>query len=456
MTYHSFLCMLIISVLFTNNYNLIQCTKHKFKFDFITASRNDSAFNPQYHKNSSSYTLNNTLLYYMNHDLFTYICLGETNEQCFDVLFSFQTYVTWICTNNKVNAKYNYTNSLTYESLKQSKMISADSKVVLGNKCTDVLDTELNFNTYINFFTVDEMKCDSKYSGEIGLNIKDLMYLSNSNDSLVEQFKHANIINNEIISIRYDNDFSGKVIFGDTFSQYKDVPFYELSTLSHSLVIARRYMDSIALYSNQLSRKLGVEKSHRKIFRLSGRAMLDYSSTFITLPYDLFIDIVKYVFNDDSNCELSELNGLHYVICNMKIFPNIVIDTFVIGLKRTMRIEMNIRKMFIRHKDSFVFGVVGKKGFRDVSLGDLFLRRYVTFLDRKNKLMRLYLKDDVVSDSEDAFFVAFVIWFVLAIVLMIIMFNVFYELVDNNKGKKKVHLMSKSSKVKLNKHFEEK
>jgi hypothetical protein len=140
----------------------------------------------------------------------------------------------------------------------------------------------------------------------------------------------------------------------------------------------------------------------------------------------------------------------------MKIFPNIVIDTFVIGLKRTMRIEMNIRKMFIRHKDSFVFGVVGKKGFRDVSLGDLFLRRYVTFLDRKNKLMRLYLKDDVVSDSEDAFFVAFVIWFVLAIVLMIIMFNVFYELVDNNKGKKKVHLISKTSKVKLNKHFEEK
>ena len=391
-----------------------------FRLDFSLEASNNSS-------NSSS------LEYLFSHILSSPVCLG-IDPQCFSVPLSFSTYSSWICTVPGFfqNVFFNASLSVTNKCLGTNHVISAMNKVLYGTPYQDILTTPYNEKTIINFSGVSEC---GKLQGEIGLNMKDLLYVSRTNDSLIEQLFNNNVIDSEIFSIRYTNKTHGYVILGDSYDEYDNMKYSEISTTSYSIVTSGRYVEMISFFSKK-NLKNGIHNSKIN-YMLNRRLVLDFSSSFVSLPYDIFEIIRDKIFknlllNKICNFEKTE-NEIFYIICSKSVFQKITLDTFVIYLGRNSKIEFGLLKMFVIYKDKFICGIVGKKDYTYITLGDTYLRKHIVLFNIKEKMIRFYPKDAVLGNVGYNV-LSLLIWFIFGMGLIVCVTNMVYEIFIKRKS----------------------
>lgn len=378
------------------------------------------------------------------HHLISSICLG-VDPQCLNITLSFQTYFSWICSGK--HSVYNKTNSITYKELNATTVISAMNKVYSAHKVQDVLTTQYNKEAIVKFGTIDEVDCDVN-QGEIGLNVKDLILSTRSNESIIEQLRNKSIIDDEILSIRYINKTNGYVIFGDLYSEYDEMKYIEISTSSYSIVTSGRFVESVSFYMKKQTNRWNKYNS-LLTYEVNRRLLLDFSSNFITVPEKIFIRLKDDVFRSFITTKMCSLtnttnNDTIYIICDKKVFPMMRIDTIAINLGRTSKIEFNVKQTFVKEKDKFICGIVTKKNHSYISLGDVYLRKYIVLFDMKRKTFRLYPKDSVNAHYGYLIF-GMILLFIFAMGLLIYLGNIIEEVFFKRRKKYKQASGRKSS-----------
>ena len=374
--------------------------------------------------------------HYNSHDLITRICFGFPN-QCLNINITFNSYYTWLCSNNKSNF-YNPNLSSTVKKLKEKKLISSSNHIIEGNYYNELIDMENNENTNINLLLITNSNCFLIGKGELSLGNEDLLHLQNINESFIDQLYDNEIISNKIISIKYNNETNGEIILGDSYEIYDNEKYIQIPMISYSIITSSNFVYRIDLSSNLYSSNYHKIKSSIEINR---RLILNFNSSFIFVNKIAFFNISNVTFSSyftNSICKLKFNKEFQsdWIVCSKHIL-NTKLDNLNIFLSTGEKIEINLSKLFLSYKkDKLIFGIISKPNLQYIILGDIFLRRFNIFLDKENKIIRLYSNNIKVSVTNINPF-SLIFMFIFGLSLILCMWNIGDTLFKKKPTKKK-------------------
>ena len=310
------LFVLFSTFLFTT----IECIENTFKIDFsfLLPNYNDTnQIELNLNDESKSNLINNksflqNISYYKNIKPITNICIGDP-FQCFQVPISFNISET-IFNLNSINFKYKKSSSFSILSDINNTFYVSD--IIKLSKRTKNTISEFNFilinesKTFIpdlNIIGLGKNKLFSNYSLENEFSF-----------SLMKQLKDQKFIETSEITIKYNNDFSGKITLGTNYTGMKlDESLYlELPNNENSLngFLQSIYIVDTTIRSTKKQQIDLLEKEKRK------RINIEFGSTFITFGKEIFEKFKTISFNSYINagiCDLKkdELFQTQYIIC---------------------------------------------------------------------------------------------------------------------------------------------
>ena len=380
----------------------INCIENEFNIDFsfllpdynttnlIGFSSNDDT-QPDF--------VNNKLVlqnqeYYRNIKPMTNLCIGNP-FQCFQIPISFNMSET-IINLNLVN--FNYLKSSSFSLLSDIDTIFYASDTIKLSKRAKNVISEFNFiltnesNTFLSNLSV------------IGLG-KNRLYnnYSTGNDysfSLVKQLRDKKLIETSEMTIKYINDFSGKITLGtDYFGMEIDESlFLELPNNDNSLngFLQSIYVVDTTIRSTRKPQKDLLEKETRK------RINIDFNSTFITFGEEIFEKLKIISFNSYINagiCDLKkdEMYQVQYIICKDDIL-NSNLDKLFFVINQRKNIAINLNDLFLPYKDenekkNNIFGIISGSVNDTINIGTVLLKKYILCINREKNSVRLYLKN---------------------------------------------------------------
>ena len=100
--------------------------------------------------------------------------------------------------------------------------------------------------------------------------------------------------------------------------------------------------------------------------------------------------------------------------------------------------------MFVIYKDKFICGIVGKKDYTYITLGDTYLRKHIVLFNIKEKMIRFYPKDAVLGNVGYNV-LSLLIWFIFGMGLIVCVTNMVYEIFIKRKSRFKLASGRRSS-----------
>ena len=376
-------------------------------------------FSQNISNDSTTFDTNN-LSYYFKHPLLTYVCLGYP-KKCIKTELSFSSKQTWFCyehesnksslTKKSIKNLYQPEKSHTFKKLNYSKEIYTSNGVICGNYSQDILriGNNNNNNNPLFFYIIDNCTDENSNSsnGELGLGEEYAPYdLSSSSESLIDQLKKIEIIKTSIIRIKYINDTYGEVALGADYKKLNknNTKFFDLPMVNYSSIISTfvKYLNIIREINvdedNSSEKKINIE------FKSKLRLKIDFTSSFITVPQDVFdklinISFSKYINHNKKLCLIkkSKNHDMKFLICD-QIILNTNLDRLIFELDWRTNIEVGLEDLFLVKKDHvtkknyIILGIISQNNLKYIGLGDIFLKNFVIFLDNDNKLIRFYNK----------------------------------------------------------------
>lgn len=404
-------------VFFILNINNIH---NKFTIDFsFLLPENNNQITPIINENTNENTEENSneniiyknISYFFNINPMVKLCIGEP-FQCFFIKLSFNSYET-IININYTNFKYKDSSSFQILSNINETLIASET-IRIGTENKFLIE---NFN----FLLTDNL--DENIVSEIGLGRLSQYYkkFPDKEFSLIKQLNNKKMIETTEITIKYYDDFSGEIILGTNYtglnvgeSQYLELP--DLNNYLQSIYIED------ATTKKQQKDLLAQEK--RK------RLKIDFNSTFISMPIEIFEQIKKISFMSYINAEIcvmkkDEKYDIEYLICKDDIL-NSNLDRLFIIFNWKKNISVSLNDLFLpykseKEKQNYIFGIISSNNNDTVNVGSVLLKKYMICLNREKNSIRLYLKNIQMDlEKTDIFGIVGIIALTIIICILII------------------------------------
>ena len=419
----------IFSIFF---FTIVKCIENTFKIDFsflipednntiqIGINSNDESESNLTNKN----TFLQNMTYYQNIKPITNICLGDP-FQCFQIIISFNICET-ILNLNITNFDYKKSSSFSLLSDLDTVFYASDT-VKLGKRSKNVISK-------YNFILINETNSsepDLSNLNVIGLG-KNRLFGNYSTEkdysfSLVKQLLNKNIITTTEMTIKYENDFSGKITLGtDYFQKQIDESLYlELPNNENSFngYLQSIYVVDTTIRSTKRQRLDLLEKGMRQ------RITLDFNSAFIVFGEEIFEKLKITSFNSYINAGICDIKKddnfqIQYIICKDDIL-NSNLDKLIFLINQRKNIAINLNDLFLpyqeeKEKKNLIFGIISGDLNNTIYIGTILLKKYRSCINREKNSVRLYLKNISKEIPTDYFGIGGIIVLAAIICLLII------------------------------------
>jgi hypothetical protein len=381
-----FILLLIININYINNTFTLD-----FSFSLPNSNNNTLITNNKIENNPINESFSKNLSYYFSISPMVKLCIGDP-LQCFLIQISFSSYET-ILNLNSFNFQYMDSSSFRALTTINTTFLGSDT-IKLGNEKKNLIDNYnfiLTNESYINIIS------------EIGLG-KIMQYHyefpAEYDFSLIKQLNNKKMIESSEITIKYSDDFSGELILGTNYtgmnideSQYLELPNTENSLNGYLQSI---YIEDATISTTKKQQKDLLAQEKRK------RIKLDFNSTFIKMPEEIFNQIKLISFISYINAEICEVKKnekleIEYLICKDDIL-NSNLDRLFIIFNWKKNISVSLNDLFLPYnseneKKNNIFGIISSKDNNTIYIGTVLLKKYMICLNREKNLIRLYLKN---------------------------------------------------------------
>ena len=381
-----FILLLIININYINNTFALD-----FSFSLPNSNNNTLITNNKIENNPINESFSKNLSYYFSISPMVKLCIGDP-LQCFLIQISFSSYET-ILNLNSLNFQYMDSSSFRALTTINTTFLGSDT-IKLGNEKKNLIDNYnfiLTNESYINIIS------------EIGLG-KIMQYHyefpAEYDFSLIKQLNNKKMIESSEITIKYSDDFSGELILGTNYtgmnideSQYLELPNTENSLNGYLQSI---YIEDATISTTKKQQKDLLAQEKRK------RIKLDFNSTFIKMPEEIFNQIKLISFISYINAEICEVKKnekleIEYLICKDDIL-NSNLDRLFIIFNWKKNISVSLNDLFLPYnseneKKNNIFGIISSKDNNTIYIGTVLLKKYMICLNREKNLIRLYLKN---------------------------------------------------------------
>ena len=412
-------CQYIVFFLFNIHY--INNT-YTIDFSFLSSDCNNKTL--IYNNKDKIYneSISKDIYYYFNISPKIKICIGSP-FQCFFIQASFTSSET-ILNMNELN--YNFLDSSSFNALtKINKIIIASDIIRLGTENKNSIE---NFNFIIANSSKEDMISEIGLGRVTQYNSKYPTY----EFSLIKYLNMKKIIGTSEITVKYIDDFSGEIIIGTNYTgmNIDESQYLELPNTENSL---NGYLQSIYIEDATISTTKKQQKdllAHEKRKRLK----IDFGSTFISMPEDIFeqiklISFISYINAEICEVKINNFYGIEYVICNDDIL-NTNLDRLFIIFNWKKNISVSLNDLFLPYKSknekkNNIFGIISSKNNETINIGTVLLKKYMICLNREKSSIRLYLKSiQFNSEKTDIFgIIGIIILTMIICVLIIYMVN---------------------------------
>ena len=391
------LCFIYTIILFHNINYIISTFKIDFSFllpdynttNLISPQEKSETANSE---NSPNISIKKDIYYYYYLKPMTNLCIGDPS-QCFQIPISFNYYET-ILNLNILNFKYTDSSSFSLTS-KISTLFSGSDIFKIGKSAKNLISkydfiiTNETFGTNISILGLGRYKFFTNFSLE-----------KNISFNLKKQLKDKKMIESNEITIKYTNDFSGKITLGTNYTGMKidKSLFLELPNNENSLngFLESIYIEDTTISSTKNQHIDLLEKDKRK------KIFLDFESTFIIFGEEIFEKLKMISLNSYINagiCDLRKEDNLkiQYLVCKDDILNSNLDELFfVINHRKNIAVKLN--DLFLpfpeNNKKNIIFGIISSQNNNDtINIGTVLLKKYMTCLNREKNIVRLYLKN---------------------------------------------------------------
>ena len=447
--------MLFISFIFLHilihsflKQNLVLSLQKPFKINFYTSFSKQNI--PIYNDISSIVESNQDIFnYYYKHNIITKIYVG-TPKTCYNLEISFSSKYTWLCANNSIDIKkdkFNLIKSSSFIKLKEEEKIMTSQGIKTANYSKDVIkigDNSLH-NEFFEFFVMDE--CEKDEFGELSIGLDNYYKYNNTYLSFIEQLKEKKIIDNSIITMKYINNTFGEILIGENYDinkkKYLDfiVPLIDDSILDSKSIESIFYLKQIKNINDMSEEETVFEKKIDINLFNELKIELDFSSSVISVPEELFDNLIeiafaKYILNKKI-CEIKiDINpNIKYLICDKKIL-NTNLEKLVIIFNSKSNLTIDLDDMFLplNNKKDILFGIISEKNINFIYLGEIFLMNYYILFNSDQKSILFYNKDVLKIDKDEKFNFIFIVLMGICLSIVIYYMTSFTCQKNNNNN----------------------
>ena len=398
---------------FVININYIQ---NKFTIDFsFLLPDNNNQIETIVDENTEENIIYKNISYFFNINPMVKLCIGDP-FQCFFIQLSFNSYETII---NLNFTNFKYKDSSSFQALENiNETLIASDTIRIGTENKYLIED-------FNFLLTDNS--DDDIISVIGLGRLSQYHAKfpDKEFSFIKQLNNRKMIETTEITIKYYDDFSGEIILGTNYTGLNigESQYLELINTDNSL---NGYLQSIyiedATTKKQQKDLLAQEK--RK------RLKIDFNSTCITMPIEIFEQIKKISFMSYINAEIcvmkkDEKYDIEYLICKDDIL-NSNLDRLFIIFNWKKNISVSLNDLFLPYKSenekqNYIFGIISSNNNDTVNVGSVLLKKYMICLNREKSQIRLYLKNiQLNSEKTDYFGIVGIITLTIIICMLII------------------------------------
>ena len=378
----------------------INCIDNTFKIDFSfllpdynTTNLIESPLNDN-QQNILVKTFFKNIDYYQNIKPMTHICIGDP-YQCFQIPVSLNEYETII---NLYSVNFDYHKSSSFSFLKDTNISYVVSDKIKLSKRAKSLISDFNFilenETLPLLLNLSVIGLGRNRIYNNYLLEKDFSY------SLIKQLKDKNMIESSEITIKYENEFSGKITIGTNYTGMKiDESLYlELPNNENSLngFLQSIYIEDTTISSTRKQQSDLLQKEKRK------KISIDFNSTFIIFGEEIFEELKTISFNPYINAGICDLKKddnykIKYLICKNDIL-NSNLDKLIFVINPKKNIAVNLNDLFLPYeadneKKNNIFGIISANINDTVHIGSVLLKKYMICINREKNSVRLYLKN---------------------------------------------------------------
>ena len=390
--------------------------------------------------------------YYYMQNIITKLSIGNPKNS-FNIELSFSSKRTWICGAKTENSKKNRffsSKSKTFRKLNGPEQIMTSQGIKTGNYSKDIIRIGNNtiHNEYFEFFVIEY--CQENDIGELAIGIDNYFSYNASRLSIIEQLKQKKLINSSIISIRYVNNTFGEILLGVNYDIAKKT-FIEfiIPTIDNSIIITP-YIKSIYILKqiinvNDKSEEETIfeKKINIQLF-IKLKIYVDFSSSLISVPDEVFDNLIESSFGKYTHnkklCQIKiDINhNIKYFICD-EIILNTNLDKLVIVIDEERKLVINLDEMFLplNRKNQILFGIISEKNINYIYIGELFLKKYVIYLDSENHLMTFYNREILKTLDEEKY--GFILIIIIGLGLLIIMYYMLSITCEKKSGQKETN-----------------
>ena len=231
----------------------------------------------------------------------------------------------------------------------------------------------------------------------------------------------------------YKNNTFGEILFGVNYNIYRnELDYYSIPSIKESLIISKDiksiyYLKQVKNVNDDSEEETVFEKKINIDFLNNLKIYLDFTSSLISIPEELFdnlieVAFIKYIHNKKI-CEIKNDTNkcIKYLICDKKIL-NTNLEKLVISIDSKQNITINLDDMFLSlyNEKEILFGIISEKNINYVYLGEIFLKNHIIFFDENKKEIRFYNKKILKNESPDKFNIIFI--FIMGICILIIIY----------------------------------
>ena len=388
----------LYSIILFYNINFIIST-FKIDFSFLLPDYNTTNLISSQEKTdldnteiSSNIITKKDILYYQNLKPMTNICIGDPS-QCFQIPISFNYYET-ILNLNSLNYKYSKSSSFILTS-KLNTIFSASDILKISKRAKNII------SKYDFIITNESLISNISILG-LGINkfFSNFSLGKNYTFNLIKQLKKLKMIETNEITIKYMNDFTGKITLGTNYTGMKidQSLFLELPNNENTLngFLESIYIEDTTISSTKKQQIDLLEKDKRK------KISLAYDKTFIIFGEEIFEKLKMISLNSYINAGICDLRKddnyqIQYLVCKDDIL-NSNLDKLLFIINHRKNIVVKLNDLFLpfheENKKNIIFGIISSKKNNDtISRGTVLLKKYMICLNRDRNNVRLYLKN---------------------------------------------------------------
>ena len=366
--------------------------------------------------------------YLIEADLTVDIKVG-TEPQIIPMSLSLWNKYIYITSNLLTNGVYDKEKSTSFKK-KEEEPIGDQSYFRKGQYCTDtfIFDSDKNIkNEDTSFILATEMEYKTEYrKGLIGL----LITSYRQNETLINQLKSKDIINNYYHFLKFDNEDEGVFVLGATPHEYlpqkysynnlRQVNAREMSESWELSMINIRYGDTKFENKNfDLYYKFGLISVGRFIKQEYYNDFFDKRITDGLCEENIYKDYYIYsCIDNDSKVKFNELKDFH--------FYNLGLEYDFVFTYKDLFISFNNRKYFL---------ITYKKGSLTTILGKPFFRKYTIIFNPDSKIIGHYIKEEEMNEIKNDNTLIYIIIILILLIILVSLGIVYFKFFGRKKRK---------------------